>query len=113
VGGVLAVACLAPTACVELYQACQRGDQSRIRVLQDRLATLSRKTTVNGIGHLKAALDLVGLYGYLPRSPLPAPSDEERREIDAALGESGFFDRAIDGLTWIERHELHDLEFAD
>lgn len=112
-GGVLAVACLAPNACVALERACRNGADGRTERLQDRLSRLSRKTTVNGIGYLKAALDLVGLYGYLPRSPLTPPTPEQREEIAAAIGESGFFELGVDGQTWTELIDLGDFEYAD
>jgi dihydrodipicolinate synthase/N-acetylneuraminate lyase len=112
-GGVLAVACLAPRACVELERAWREGDYQRASGLQERLATLTRITTANGIGHLKTAMDLVGLYGYLPRSPLPSPTDAEREQIENAIAASGFFTKSEDGLTWIEKTEVAALEFAD
>jgi 4-hydroxy-2-oxoglutarate aldolase len=112
VGGVLAVACIAPRTCVELERAWRNGDHQRAASLQERLSTLARITTANGIGHLKAAMDLVGLYGFLPRSPLPSPTDAEREEIENAIAASGFFTKSEDGLTWIEKSEVSALEFA-
>jgi 4-hydroxy-2-oxoglutarate aldolase len=112
-GGVLAVACIAPAACVELERECRSAYGGRSDILQDRLTKLSRKTTVNGIGHLKAALDLVGYYGYLPRSPLPAPSEAEKREIENAISDSGLFEQTVDAMTWIESTEYGHLEYAD
>ena len=112
-GGVLAVAGVAPNACVALESACRSGASGRTDALQDRLARLSRRTTVNGIGYLKAALDLLGLYGYLPRSPLVPPTTEEKVEIEEAIAESGFFERAMDGETWVELTDLADLEYAN
>jgi len=112
-GGVLAVACIAPAACVALERECRTAYGGRSDVLQERLSKLSRKTTVNGVGHLKAALDLVGYYGYLPRSPLPAPTEEEKREIENAIDESGLFEQTVDAMTWIESSEYSHLEYAD
>ena len=112
-GGVLGVACLAPNACVELDRECRSAYGGRSDALQERLARLSRKTTVNGVGHLKAALDFVGYYGYLPRSPLPAATDDERREIEDAIVESGLFEQTVDAVTWIESSEYSHLEYAD
>lgn len=111
-GAVLAVACLAPQASVALDAECRRGS-ARIDYLQERLSRLSRKTTVCGIGHLKAALDLTGRYGYLPRSPLPAPSEEDRREIEQAIEDCGFFERTVDGQTWIELDDPGDYAYSD
>ena len=115
-GGVLAVACIAPRTCAALERAWRQGDYQRSSDLQERLSALSRSTSANGIGHLKAAMDLVGLYGYLPRSPLPSPTNEEREQIENAIAASGFFTKSEDGLTWIEKTEVAEVsaaEFAD
>jgi hypothetical protein len=55
---------------------------------------------------------MVGLYGYLPRSPLPAPTAEERKEIENAIAESGFFRKSENG-HWIEKVDLIAPEYAD
>lgn len=105
-GAILAVASCAPRACTELEKAYKWNDEARTTNLQERLAALSRTATVPGIGHLKAAMDMVGLYGFLPRSPLPVPDDEERRQIRQAIADSGFFDPSEDGQIWIEKTEI-------
>jgi len=112
-GAVLAVACIAPHACVEIEHAWRMGDPQRATILQERLAALTRITSAPGVGHLKAAMDLVGLYGYLPRSPLSPPTAEEREQIENAIAASGFFTKSEDGLTWIEKTGIIDLEYAD
>jgi 4-hydroxy-2-oxoglutarate aldolase len=112
-GAVLAVAAIAPRACLELERAWRYSDHQRATVLQERLSALARMTTAGGVGHIKAAMDLVGLYGYLPRSPLPAPTEEERGQIEQAIAASGFFTKSEDGQTWVEKTEVADLEFAD
>jgi 4-hydroxy-2-oxoglutarate aldolase len=112
-GAVLAVAALAPRVCVEIERAWRQGNYQRAAALQERLAELARITTASGIGHLMAAMDLVGLYGYLPRSPLPAPSGEEREKIEHAIAASGFFSKNEDGLTWTEKVEIEDFEYTD
>lgn len=105
-GAILAVASMAPHACTELEKACRWNDEARSDKLQERLAALSRTATVPGIGHLKAAMDLVGLYGFLPRSPLPVPTDEEREQIRRAIEGSEFFSPVEGGKVWIEKTEI-------
>lgn len=100
-GAILAVASLAPHACVAAESAYRQGNFERAEALQRQLATLARATTAGGIGRLKAALDRVGLYGYLPRSPLPAASAAEQAEIETAITECGLFRRNDDG-SWVE-----------
>jgi len=85
-GAVLAVACVAPEICVELVQTVARADHDRARELQNRVAPLARMVTIElGVGGLKAAMDLRGLAGGRPRSPLKAPGAEDRERLAAAL----------------------------
>jgi len=106
------VAPLAPYACVAIDHAYQHGNYEYANDLQARLTKLARVTSASGVGHLKAALDMVGLYGFLPRSPLPGPSEAERKEIENAIAECGFFRKSEQG-QWVERADLIAPEYAD
>lgn len=112
-GAIFAIASLAPNACLEIEHAYRHGNYEFAEKLQNRLTALAKATAVKGVGHLKAAMDMVGLYGFLPRSPLPVPSEEDLDEIDRALEESGFFERSEDGRMWIEKQNYFMTEFAD
>ena len=101
-GGMLAVASLAPRAAVAVAEAYRSGYYERAQELQKKLAMLARRTTAGGVGGLKAAMDRVGLYGYLPRSPLPQPSEADKADIENALAECGFFEKSQDGELWVE-----------
>jgi 4-hydroxy-2-oxoglutarate aldolase len=112
-GAILAVATIAPRAAVAVEQAYRYGYHERAAELQKALATLARKTTGGGLGGVKYAMDRVGLYGFLPRSPLPAPNEDEKAEIEKAIEESGFFALSEDGAHWIEQTvEIHH-DYAD
>src|SRR5215510_10524039 len=100
-GAVLAVGALAPNTACAIEQAYSHNNFERAEELQKRLAALARVTAASGIGHLKAAMDVVGLYGYLPRSPMPIPTDEERAGIEKAIVESELFEKSEDG-QWRE-----------
>lgn len=77
VGGILAVACVVPDLCVDLYSLAVTGRHDEARELQQRLTPLAKSvTSVFGVPGLKAALDLVGYVGGAPRSPL-APASAE------------------------------------
>src|SRR6185295_5849145 len=68
-GAVLALACAAPRACCELYDAVKADDHSRARELQHRLAPLSHIVTAGlGVPGLKAAMNFLALKGGAPRS---------------------------------------------
>jgi 4-hydroxy-2-oxoglutarate aldolase len=89
-GGILALACVVPELCVELYELARAGRHADARELQRRLTPLARAvTTAHGVPGLKAALDLVGYVGGAPRAPLaPAPPDAVA-SIRAELAELG------------------------
>lgn len=111
-GAVLAVGCLAPNASCAVRQVWHEGRYEDAKDLQSRLAKLARVTAANGVGHLKAAMDLVGLYGYLSRSPMPNPTEEERKEIAAAIAESELFEQNEAGI-WTEKTYYFVNEYAD
>lgn len=107
-GAVFAVACLAPNACVAADHAFRHGNFERAEALQRQLSALAKATTGSGLGRLKAALDRVGLYGYLPRSPLPSPTESELAEVEQAIAESGLFTKSEDGSVWIETENRYN-----
>jgi 4-hydroxy-2-oxoglutarate aldolase len=85
-GAILAVGCVVPESCVEIYNAFQLDNQQRASALQAKLTPLAAAvTTKYGIGGLKAALDLAGYHGGAVRSPLRAPDEAARQEIAALL----------------------------
>ena len=70
-GAVLALAGLVPDLCVELFEHVRAGRVEEGRALQRRLMPLARAIgPVHGVPGLKAALDLLGLAGGVPRAPL-------------------------------------------
>jgi 4-hydroxy-2-oxoglutarate aldolase len=90
VGGVLALANVAPDQCCQIYHATCQGQHSRAQELQLRMIPLNAAVTARfGIPGLKAALDLLGYYGGEPRSPLSPPSSDQVEEIRHILEESG------------------------
>jgi 4-hydroxy-2-oxoglutarate aldolase len=88
-GAILAAGCVLPRMCVEIYESFRAGRHERARELQRRLAPVARAVTVRyGIGGLKAALDMLGYVGGLPREPLRAPDEEARADIARLLEEA-------------------------
>ena len=79
-GGILALANVAPDQSVEMFRLFNAGEIERGRALHLRMLPVNLAITSRfGISGLKAALDMVGFYGGLPRLPL-LPLDNERRE---------------------------------
>jgi 4-hydroxy-2-oxoglutarate aldolase len=70
-GGILAVSLFAPTLSRAVWDAVARKDFATADALQNRLTPLA-KVIVAELGNagVKAAMDIVGLKGGLPRSPL-------------------------------------------
>jgi 4-hydroxy-2-oxoglutarate aldolase len=85
-GGILAVGCVVPEVCVEIFRAFNAGEEERAALLQEKLTPLATAVTTRfGIGGLKAALDLAGYRGGDVRAPLRAPDENARKEIAALL----------------------------
>jgi 4-hydroxy-2-oxoglutarate aldolase len=87
-GGILAVGCVVPRLCLEIYQAVQAGDIDRANTLQESLTPLARAVTKTyGIGGLKAALEMAGLVGGAVRAPLQSPVEAATVEIARLLAQ--------------------------
>lgn len=91
-GAILAVACAAPRACVDLYDAVKSGDHHRARDLQNRIAPLSQIVTAGlGVAGLKAAMEMAGFIGGVPRAPLAEVSRADKEKIKNVMRATGLF----------------------
>ena len=85
-GGILAVGCVAPEACVEVFNSYRSGSLELAEQIQAKLTPLAAAVTTRfGIGGLKAALELAGYHGGAVRAPLKGPTADQRAEIDELL----------------------------
>jgi len=87
-GAILALAQLAPEACVLLQALVREGHVNEARELQSRLIPLARTIGgQHGVPALKAALNLMGYAGGAPRPPLrpvaPQVLDTLRTQLEA------------------------------
>jgi 4-hydroxy-2-oxoglutarate aldolase len=92
VGGIVAAACVVPDLMVQLHDLVREGKHGEAVALQRRITPLAKSvTTTFGVAGLKAAMDLAGYVGGLPRAPLsplsPQALDTIRAQV-AALGAS-------------------------
>ena len=88
-GGILAVGCVAPKLCIEIYQAVHAGEIDRAKTLQDKLTPLAGAVTrTYGIGGLKTAMEMVGLVGGAVRAPLRRPGANAIAEIKQLIDEA-------------------------
>ncbi|MGH9354419.1 MAG: dihydrodipicolinate synthase family protein [Terriglobia bacterium] len=85
-GAILSQANFEPLICLGIYEAFLRGDLKTAENLKKRLALLIEEITApHGIPGIKAAMDLSGYGGGLPRAPLMPVSAAARKKIAAAL----------------------------
>lgn len=85
-GAILAVGCVVPEVCVEIFRAFHAGEEEHAALLQSKLTPLATAVTTKfGIGGLKAALDLAGYRGGNVRAPLRAADEAAGAEIAALL----------------------------
>ena len=88
VGGVLAFADPAPTACYEIYAAWKEGDTALATLKQERVVKAATRVAGQiGIPGLKYALDLNGYYGGPPRLPLLPPTADLKQEIEQLMSD--------------------------
>lgn len=89
-GGILALANIAPDECVELQRLFEAGKHGEASALQKKLIPVNKAVTSQyGVPGLKAALDMLGYFGGEPRSPLAPLGDRERENIKAILRAAG------------------------
>jgi 4-hydroxy-2-oxoglutarate aldolase len=90
VGGTLAVANVVPDHCARIQECFEQGDLDAARRLQLALLPLNAAVTSRfGIGGMKAAMDLVGYQGGVPRPPILPASEAVRTEIARILERLG------------------------
>lgn len=85
-GAILAVGCVVPEVCVDIFRGFSAGEEESAAELQNKLTPLAAAVTTRfGIGGLKAALELAGYHGGAVRSPLGSPNESARAEIASLL----------------------------
>ncbi|MHB8218543.1 MAG: dihydrodipicolinate synthase family protein [Candidatus Sulfotelmatobacter sp.] len=88
VGAILAFACVAPTACYEIYAAWKEGDAELSRLKQDRIAQAAQKVVGElGIPGVKYGMDFNGYFGGPARLPLLPLTGEMKGEVERLLAD--------------------------
>jgi 4-hydroxy-2-oxoglutarate aldolase len=91
IGGVLSLANVFPDHCVALYNAFTDGRMDEAEQMNDVLVNLNQqvsgKYTVAGV---KAAMNIAGFVGGIPRRPLRPLTGVQLRELKKALVSSGY-----------------------
>ena len=90
VGGVCALANVAPDECVKIFDLVKANDIDAARELQLKTIPVNQAVTVvYGVPGLKAALDMLGYFGGDPRLPLLPATEQEKSEIKKILRKAG------------------------
>ncbi len=86
VGGILALANIAPESCVRIAELVREGGFEEARKIQLKMIPVNKAVTATyGISGLKAAMDMLGYFGGDPRLPLLPSSEIEKSEIREIL----------------------------
>ena len=89
-GGVLALAQIAARAFCDVFRFARQGRWDEARGVAARMTVAERGISGRyGIGGLKAALDLQGLYGGPCRAPLATPDGDAIEDIKEVLATAG------------------------
>jgi len=89
-GGVLALALIAAREFCDVFALARQGRWDEARGIAQRMAVAERGVSGQyGIGGLKAALDLQGLFGGPCRAPLPTPDGDAIEDIKEVLATAG------------------------
>lgn len=85
-GGICGVGLLAPAECVSLVREFSAGRPQAAGQLQSRIGPVHKDVVARyGARGVKAALDLLGMYGGAPRPPLRPLEERDRRAVEEAL----------------------------
>ncbi len=89
-GGILALAAIAAREFVDVYALARQGRWEEAKEIAARMIRADRGVSGRyGIGGLKAALDLQGLYGGPCRAPLATPDGDAIDDIKESLASAG------------------------
>ena len=87
VGAILAFACVAPTACYEIYAAWKEGDAELARLKQERIAHAAQRVVGDlGVPGVKYGMDFNGYFGGSARLPLLPLTGEAKSDDRATAG---------------------------
>jgi 4-hydroxy-2-oxoglutarate aldolase len=89
VGGILALANIAPNECIKIFRLFNDGKLVEARKLQGKLIPVNKAVTGKyGVAGLKAAMDMLGYFGGDPRSPLNKLNKNELEDMKKILAKA-------------------------
>jgi dihydrodipicolinate synthase/N-acetylneuraminate lyase len=85
-GAILAFACVAPTACYEIYAAWKENDAELARLKQERIAKATQFVVGDlGVPGVKYGMDFNGYFGGSVRLPLLPLTGEAKSDVERLL----------------------------
>lgn len=89
VGGIVGIGQIAPRMCAAIVEAQRQGDAQRAGSIQEKLVPVHREIVgAHGPVGTKAALDLLGMSGGPPRSPLRPLSEKDKKRVEQVMQEA-------------------------
>jgi 4-hydroxy-2-oxoglutarate aldolase len=89
-GGVLSLANVFPKACANLYTCMKQGKTAEAEALNEKLVKLNKEVSgAYGVAGVKAAMDIAGLSGGLPRRPLKGLAADQIKSLEQVIKNSG------------------------
>lgn len=86
VGGILALANIAPNECIKIQKLVEEGKHTEALELQQRFLPVNKAITAKyGVAGLKAALDMLGYFGGEPRAPLSVLQESDKKDLQQIL----------------------------
>ena len=93
VGGILALANIAPDECIQIYNLMRENNFERALEIQNRMIPVNRAVTAKyGVAGLKAAMDMMGYFGGSPRLPLEPLKEAQLIELKMILKKASLID---------------------
>lgn len=90
VGGIVALANIAPTECVQIQKLIENGKLNEALELQQKMIPVNKAVTAKyGVAGLKAAMDMLGYFGGEPRAPLAPLADSNKENLKNILVNAG------------------------
>ncbi|MCF8381203.1 MAG: dihydrodipicolinate synthase family protein [Bacteroidales bacterium] len=82
IGGILALANIAPEKCISVYTDFFSGNLAKAQATQLELIPINAAVTSKwGVPALKAAMDYMGLYGGIARKPIQAIKEDTKQQL--------------------------------
>ena len=86
VGGILALANIAPEMCINILTNFRKGQLEEARKIQNGIVELNAAVTrKGGVPALKEAMDYLGMYGGPVRRPLLPLAEGEKEPLHALI----------------------------